>query len=274
MNTDRHRWEAARGAVISKLHPKMLPSLLVLVCVSAAHARAANQRELSVADLLPDRVVEAQSLELDLSPEVRDAQEKITIAIQNSDKGLLFRSMSELKHGEALPYHESFGISAEEYSDAMNDFKRGMDSLSLKPVGKSFDLRVANNDATVSFKPLQQHSPFLKSIRIDTVTTEASFGEISLGTGTWTSSTSPLSPFGPWRGYTWRHSEGHLLKAPYNFVQCELRLVQPLGTDNVILHTRMRRVREGVLVESHPYLIRYQVSGIDEAGGLPTNAGD
>ncbi|MGD6843687.1 hypothetical protein ACQCVH_14330 [Bacillus infantis] len=211
-------------------------------------------------DYLAEGKAEADIMAIGMEPdkamELNKISAKMRTKMMENQEWFASYSSENMKDGEALPYHENFGITEEEYNkvltaqDHMKLIKQGNSPVE---VSRSGDKLIVKADSTENFQEI------VFDLKKNTVQTP--FGELPYGDEIKASDNQTVT--GPWNGHVWEIDEGNV-DSPGDITSMDentaiktvsLYTGKMEETGESLIYIRYKELKEGQVNEAEEYLL-------------------
>jgi hypothetical protein len=211
-------------------------------------------------DYLAEGKAEADIMAIGMEPdkamELNKISAKMRTKMMENQEWFASYSSENMKDGEALPYHENFGITEEEYNkvltaqDHMKLIKQGNSPVE---VSRSGDKLIVKADSTENFQEI------VFDLKKNTVQTP--FGELPYGDEIKASDNQTVT--GPWNGHVWEIDEGNV-NSPEDITSMDentaiktvsLYTGKMEETGESLIYIRYKELKEGKVNEAEEYLL-------------------
>jgi hypothetical protein len=211
-------------------------------------------------DYLAEGKAEADIMAIGMEPdkamELNKISAKMRAKMMEKQEWFASYSSENMKDGEALPYHENFGITEEEYNkiltaqDHMKLIKQGDSPVE---VSRSGDKLIVKAGSTENFQEI------VFDLKKNTVQTP--FGELPYGDQIKASENQTVT--GPWNGHVWEIDEGNV-DSPEDITSMDentaiktvsLYTGKMEETGESLIYIRYKELKEGKVNEAEEYLL-------------------
>jgi hypothetical protein len=247
--------------------PKAEPAAADSTDDAEKETSAANQAETKedtsvypAYDYLAEGKAEADIMAIGVEPgkamELNKISAKMRAKMMENQEWFASYSSENMKDGEALPYHENFGITEEEYNkiltvqDHMRLIKQGNSPVE---VSRSGDKLIVKADSTENFQEV------VFDLKKNTVQTP--FGELPYSDEIQASENQTVT--GPWNGHVWRIEEGNVESLEDISSMDENSAIKTVSlytgkmeeTGESLIYIRYKELKDGQVSEAEEYLL-------------------
>lgn len=228
--------------------------LFILICLTilsgCSGTKDVSQKESnggaenSVMQLMLQAETKADIMVISLPSDIKNRVDSITAKMKESvqkNSEWYLDYIKKSKEGEALPYHENFGVSEQEYNEVLNS-------------GNLMKL-IKKDEGTISFNKIGEQTYKIKTsggiklldgmvIDLSNNKIQTEFGECSYGSKVVASDEQKIT--GRWNGHTWSYQEDNF------FVNVSIGKYE--NENKAIIYIKIKGIRDNKAVNNEEFI--------------------